>query len=77
MHKIATEVTLILEGSAEMSGQRLDAGDILVLEPGEASDFRALTDVVTVVVKLPSVAGDKYRQQVGHFLGRAAASDPV
>jgi hypothetical protein len=30
------------------------------LEPGEATDFRALTDAVCAVVKLPSARGDKY-----------------
>ena len=43
-----------------MMGQRWSAGDIVVVEPGEATDFLAVTDAVNVVVKLPSVAGDKY-----------------
>jgi len=43
-----------------MNGVLLEAGDIAVLEPGESADFLAETDVVTTVVKLPSVAGDKY-----------------
>jgi quercetin dioxygenase-like cupin family protein len=59
-HKLADEVTLILKGRAELGGKPCVEGDILVLEPGEAADFRALTDVVTVVVKVPSVPGDKY-----------------
>jgi len=60
LHKVAPEVTLILEGSARMNGSVHSAGDIVVIAPGEATDFEALTDVTTVVVKLPSVAGDKY-----------------
>jgi hypothetical protein len=59
-HKIATEVTVIVDGRAEIAGQTFGAGDILVLEPGEAVEFRAVSDVTTVVVKLPSVVGDKY-----------------
>lgn len=59
-HKIATEVTLILEGEVEMNGARHRAGEIIRLDPGEGTDFRAVTDVTTVVVKLPSVIGDKY-----------------
>ena len=59
-HKIATEVTLILEGTVEMCGRRLEAGNIAKLAPGEVTDFIAVTDAVTVVAKLPSVAGDKY-----------------
>jgi quercetin dioxygenase-like cupin family protein len=59
-HKVATEITLIVSGEVEMMGQRWSAGDIVVVEPGEATDFLAVTDAVNVVVKLPSVAGDKY-----------------
>jgi hypothetical protein len=60
LHRVATEVTVIVSGEATMEGRRLRAGDIVVLEPGDPSDFLAHTDVVTAVVKLPSVAGDKY-----------------
>jgi mannose-6-phosphate isomerase-like protein (cupin superfamily) len=60
VHKLATEYTVIVSGRAEMNGRALEAGDIVVLEPGEGSDFNALTDVVTAVVKTPSVKGDKH-----------------
>jgi len=60
LHKVASEITLILHGTAEMCDRRLGPGDIIKLSPGEASAFSAITDVTTVVVKLPSVAGDKY-----------------
>jgi hypothetical protein len=43
-----------------MCGRRLQHGDIIKLAPGEATDFVAITDSTTVVVKLPSVKGDKY-----------------
>jgi hypothetical protein len=59
-HKVATEITVIVLGEAEMNGRRLCAGDIVMLEPGEGADFRCLTDVTTAVLKLPSVIGDKY-----------------
>ena len=35
-------------------------GDIVVVEPGEATDFEALDDAVNVVVKIPGVNNDKY-----------------
>ena len=60
LHKVAVEVTLILSGTVEMCDRRLGPGDIIKLLPGEASAFSAVTDAVTVVVKLPSVVGDKY-----------------
>ncbi len=59
-HKVATEVTLILSGSVRMNGLPYAAGDIVRIEAGEGTDFEAVTDTVTVVAKVPSVAGDKY-----------------
>lgn len=59
-HKIATEITVILEGTVEMNGRTLTAGDIVTLEPGEVADFRTLTPVTTVVVKHPGAPDDKY-----------------
>ena len=43
-----------------MNDSVYEAGDIVLIEPGEDTDFEALTDVTTVVVKAPSVMGDKY-----------------
>ena len=60
VHRVATELTAIVSGEAELGGRRLVAGEIAVLEPGEPAAFRALTDVVLVAVKVPSVAGDKH-----------------
>jgi len=59
-HRIATEVTLILSGEVRMAGRTWSAGDIIVLEPGEATEFEAVTDAVNVVVKTPGVLNDKY-----------------
>ena len=59
-HKLAYEITVILNGSALMNGATLHHGDMIKLEPNEGSDFEAITDVDTIVVKSPSVVGDKY-----------------
>ncbi len=59
-HKEAVEYTVILRGEAEMFQQRFSDGDIVCVQPNETTDFRALTDVITVVVKTPSVKKDKY-----------------
>lgn len=59
-HKVAPEVTLIVSGQVRMNDAHYGAGDIILIEAGEATDFEAITDTTTVVVKLPSVAGDKY-----------------
>jgi len=59
-HRVAAEVTLVLSGRVRMAGREWGEGDIIVLDPGEATDFEALTDAVNVVVKVPSARNDKY-----------------
>jgi quercetin dioxygenase-like cupin family protein len=60
MHKIAKEFTVIVEGEVKMNNQLYKSGDIVQIEPGEYTDFEALTKTITVVVKTPSVKNDKY-----------------
>lgn len=59
-HKIATEITVIISGKVKMNGTEYTAGDIIVMEPGEETDFLALTDSVNAVIKLPGANHDKY-----------------
>lgn len=59
-HKIATEFTLILDGRVKMLGQEYTNGDIIKINPFDVTDFEALTDVTTVVIKLPGANNDKY-----------------
>ena len=59
-HKVATEVTVVLEGRIRMAGREWGPGDIVVLSPGEATDFEALTDARNVVVKVPGALNDKF-----------------
>jgi hypothetical protein len=59
-HKIATEITLVISGRIYMAGKEWTSGDIVVLPPGEVTDFKALTETINVVVKLPGVLDDKY-----------------
>ena len=59
-HKIATEFTVIVSGKVEMNGRCYSKGDIIVIPPGEGTDFKALTHAVTTVVKLPGAVDDKY-----------------
>jgi mannose-6-phosphate isomerase-like protein (cupin superfamily) len=60
VHKIANEFTVIVEGEVKMNNQLYKSGDIVQIEPGEYTDFVALTKTITVVVKTPSVKNDKY-----------------
>jgi len=57
---LKNEVAVILFGSASMSGVMLNEGQIVTINPGEATDFMAITDVTTVVVKTPGVVNNKY-----------------
>ncbi len=59
-HKLATEYTIIIEGEVMMNSLKFKSDDIIILQPNESTDFICLTDVITVVVKTPSVKDDKY-----------------
>ncbi len=59
-HKIATEFTVILNGTVEMSDKTYTDGDIIKINPGVSTNFKAITDVTTVVVKIPGAINDKY-----------------
>jgi mannose-6-phosphate isomerase-like protein (cupin superfamily) len=59
-HKLATEVTVIIKGSALMNETLKNEGDVIIIEKGESTDFIPLVDTITCVIKTPSVIGDKY-----------------
>lgn len=60
-HKIATEITVIVSGKVKMNGIEYSKGDIVVMEPNEATDFECIENgTQNVVVKLPGANDDKY-----------------
>ena len=60
-HKLATEFTVIISGRVKMNGVEYGKGDIIVMEPNEATDFECLEDgTQNVVVKIPGANNDKY-----------------
>lgn len=59
-HKIATEITVVTKGRVCMNGKIYEEGSVIVMEPGEVTDFVALTDAENVVVKIPGANDDKY-----------------
>lgn len=59
-HKIATEFTVIISGTVEMNGVQYFENEIIKINPGVKTDFKAITDVVTVVAKVPGANNDKY-----------------
>jgi ethanolamine utilization protein EutQ (cupin superfamily) len=60
---VATEITAVVSGRVRMSGEEIGAGEIVRILPGQSTDFTALTEATTVVVKVPSLAGDKYTDE--------------
>lgn len=61
MHKIGTEVTVIVRGKVIMCDRVIKEGQMILMEPGVATSFEALEDTITFVVKNTSVIGDKYQ----------------
>ena len=59
-HKVATEWTIISKGRVLMNGVEYSEGDVITIEPNEATDFKVLEDTTTTVIKIPCVKGDKY-----------------
>ena len=60
VHKIADEITVVVNGVFLMNGNKLSAGDIIHLSPGDSADFECIEAGATAVIKSPSVMGDKY-----------------
>ena len=59
-HKLATEYTIISDGEVKMNNNIYKTGDIIVIKPFESTNFCALKDTTTVVVKIPGALNDKY-----------------
>ena len=59
-HKVATEFTVIVKGKVKMMGKEYLEGSIITIHPMESTDFLALSDSTTVVVKTPCVPNDKF-----------------
>ena len=65
VHRVATELTLIASGRATMNGRISVIGDNIDIEQGAHPEFYAPEPTVTLVVKMPSVKGDKYSYPEG------------
>jgi quercetin dioxygenase-like cupin family protein len=57
--KIATEITVVVEGQIRLGGELFSAGDIITIPPGEYAEFESITDSSLVCVKTPSLPNDK------------------
>lgn len=59
-HKVATEINYLIRGTMNIQGQVLNPGDVFILEPGEVADPIFFEDCELIVIKTPSLQGDKY-----------------
>lgn len=59
-HKIADEHNVLISGKMEINGTHFEAGDIFTIEKGEVSKPTFHEDCMILVIKVPSVIGDKY-----------------
>jgi hypothetical protein len=59
-HKIGTEYNLIVSGRVEVNGVNLNGNDIFIVEPGDVARLVFHTDTKLIVIKIPSIPGDKY-----------------
>jgi quercetin dioxygenase-like cupin family protein len=59
-HKVGTEINYLVKGRMVIQNKELVEGDVFVIEPYEIADPIFLEDCVVVIIKTPSVPGDKY-----------------
>jgi quercetin dioxygenase-like cupin family protein len=59
-HKVATEYNCMVSGKMILNGQEISTGDVFVFEPNEISKSEFIEDCYVIVVKTPSIPGDKY-----------------
>ena len=59
-HRVATEITVIVMGKVRMFDREFEAGDIIIAEPYDETDFMALEESKLCVVKIPGAKNDKY-----------------
>lgn len=60
VHKLCDEITVIVKGRVLMNNSQFTEGDIILIRKNEPCKFESLEKSITVVVKFPSIALDKY-----------------
>jgi len=59
-HKEGTEINYLVKGKMIIQNKELNTGDIFILKPYEIADPIFVEDCTVLIVKTPSVSGDKY-----------------
>jgi hypothetical protein len=59
-HKIGTEINFLVSGKMIIGKTELNKGDIFILHPLEVADPIFIEDCIVLIIKTPSIPGDKY-----------------
>lgn len=59
-HKQGTEINYLVKGKMMIQNIVLNEGDVFILHPYEVADPEFLEDCTVLIVKTPSVKGDKF-----------------
>jgi hypothetical protein len=59
-HAKAIEINIVITGTVQINGVEYSDGDIFVLHPYEVSTSHFVKNTTIVIIKAPSVPGDKY-----------------
>lgn len=59
-HKVGTEINYLVKGKMKIQDIVLNEGDVFVLYPYEVADPEFLDDCTVLIIKTPSVPGDKF-----------------
>lgn len=59
-HKEAVEFTVVLDGKVKMNDTILTRNEVMRVDKNDISKFECLEDARLLVIKTPSVKGDKY-----------------
>jgi hypothetical protein len=57
--KIATEITVVINGKIRLGTQYFGADEIITIEPFESVDFECIENCELVCIKFPSLPNDK------------------
>lgn len=60
IHKIATEYNLIINGLVEIEDKLFKSGDFFIFEPNKYKQVKFIYDTDLIIIKTPSIIGDKY-----------------
>lgn len=60
VHKVSDEYNLLIEGKMVVCGQEVNEGQLFVIEKNEVAGPTFLENCKVLIIKVPSVPGDKY-----------------